>query len=283
MHCKKNGKKGSLLLKLDVCKAYEHVEWSFLRGIMTKLGFPKKWIDRVMSCITTPSFSIRINGNILPSKGLHQGDPLSPYLFLLCAKSLTSLLDKAEREGQLHGVSICRRAPSISHFLFADNSLLFCQATQGEVQTISEVLHLYAVLFGQCINLEKSSIYFSSNVKAERRQGIKDLLGVKEVERFESYLSLPTLVGRSKYQTFLYIKDGVWKKIQGWKGKLLSRAGKEILIKAVAQSIPTYIMGVFQLPMKLCEELNAICAQFWWGHIDNERKIHWKKWSVLAQ
>ena len=235
----------------------------------------------MMSCVTTPSFSIRINGkaygNILPSRGLRQGDPLSPYLFLLCAKSLTSLLDKAEREGQLHGVSICRRAPSISHFLFADNSLLFCQATQGEMQTISEVLHLYAVLFGQCINLEKSSIYFSSNVKAERRQGIKDLLGVKEVERFESYLSLPTLVGRSKYQTFLYIKDGVWKKIQGWKGKLLSRAGKEILIKAVAQSISTYIMGVFQQPMKLCEELNAMCARFWWGQIDNERKFPWKK------
>ena len=145
------------------------------------------------------------------------------------------------------------------------------------MQTISEVLHLYAVLFGQCINLEKSSIYFSSNVKAERRQGIKDLLGVKEVERFESYLSLPTLVGRSKYQTFLYIKDGVWKKIQGWKGKLLSRAGKEILIKAVAQSISTYIMGVFQQPMKLCEELNAMCARFWWGQIDNERKFPWKK------
>ena len=73
------------------------------------------------------------------------------------------------------------------------------------------------------------------------------------------------------------------KKIQGWKGKLLSRAGKEILIKAVAQCIPTYTMGVFQLPMKLCEELNAMCARFWWGQIDNERKIHWKRWSVWAQ
>ena len=120
-------------------------------------------------------------------------------------------------------------------------------------------------------------------MEEERRQRIKELLGVKEVERFESYLGLPTLVGRAKYQTFSFLKDRVWKKIQGWKGKLLSRAGKEILIKAVAQSIPTYTMGVFQLPMKLCEELNAMCARFWWGQIDNERKIHWKKWSVLAQ
>ena len=81
------------------------------------------------------------------------------------------------------------------------------------MQTILEVLQLYAVSSGQCINLEKSSVYFSSNVEEERRQWIKDLLGVKEVERFESYLGLPTLVGWAKYQTFSVLKDRVWKKI----------------------------------------------------------------------
>ena len=85
---------------------------------------------------------------------------------------------------------------------------------------------------------------------------------MKEFDRFESYLGLPILVGRSKYQTFSYLKDRVWKKLQGWRGKLLSRAGKEVLIKAVAQSISTYTMGVFQLPVKLCNELNAMCARF---------------------
>ena len=103
-----------------------------------------------------------------------------------------------------------------------------------------------------------------------------EALGVQEVDRFESYLSLPSLIGRAKYSTFSYLKDKIWKKLQGWKGMLLSRAGKEIHIKAVAQSIPTYTMSVFQIPLKLCDELDALCAKFWWGQVGNERKIHWK-------
>jgi len=107
-------------------------------------------------------------------------------------------------------------------------------------------------------------------------------LGVKEVDRFESYLRLTTLIGRAKYHTFSYLKDRIWKKLQGWKGVLLSRVGKEVLIKAMAQSILTYTMSVFQLPMKLCDELDALCAKFWWGWVGNEMKIHWKSWDKLS-
>ena len=273
MHCRKTGKKGMLALKLDISKAYDRVEWAFLKKMMSKLGFPDVWIKRIMTCVSTPSFSVCINGkafgNIKPTRGLRQGDPLSPYLFLLSSKGFTALLTKEEVEGRLHGVSIGRRAPTISHLLFADDFLLFCRATMKEVRCISDTLQLYATSSGQCINFEKSSVYFSSNTQGVQREVIKNELGVKEVDRFESYLGLPTLVGRAKYRTFSFLNDRVWKKIQWWKGKLLSRVGKEVLIKAVAQSIPTYTMGVFQLPVKLCNELNAMCAKFWWGQIGN--------------
>jgi len=112
MHCRKLGKKGSLALKLDISKAYDRVEWDFFRNIKLKLGFPKVRIDRVMCCVSSSCFSVLINGkaygHIIPTKGLRQGDPLSPYFFRLCAEGFTALLDRVEEEGRLHGVSICR-------------------------------------------------------------------------------------------------------------------------------------------------------------------------------
>ena len=130
MHSGQKGKKGSLALKLDINKTYDKVEWHFLQSIMEKMGFPDTWIERVMSCVSTPSFSILVNGKaygmIHPSKGIRQGDPLSPYLFLLCAEGFTALLDQAESEGRIKGVSICRGAYKVTNLMFADDSLLFC-------------------------------------------------------------------------------------------------------------------------------------------------------------
>ena len=103
------------------------------------------------------------------------------------------------------------------------------------------------------------------------------------MEKFDTYLGLPTLIGRAKYQTFSFLKDRVWKKLQGWKETMLSRAGKEVLIKAVAQSIPIYTMGVFLLPLTLCDDLNTLCAKFWWHQVGNERKIHWRSWDFFIK
>ncbi|XP_030939514.1 uncharacterized protein LOC115964319 [Quercus lobata] len=173
MNGRKKGKKGSLALKLDISKAYDRVKWNFLQGIMIKMGFPEFWVDRVMCCVTTSTFSILINGkpygHITPSRGLHQGDPLSPYFFLLCTKGVTSLLQRAENERRIHGVSICRQAPRITNLLFANDSVIFYQANQREVQEIVEILQVYAGASRQCINMKKSSVFFSGNTPMEQK------------------------------------------------------------------------------------------------------------------
>ena len=210
MHGRRKGKIETLAMKLDISKAYDKVEWDFLKRIMLKLGFPDVWVDRVMSYVISPSFSILINGKpygtIHPTRGIWQGDPLSPYLFLLCAEGFTSLLQTAELERTIHGVSICRRAPCISHLLFADDSLLFCQAIEKETKVVMEILKLYAKASGQCINMDKSSVYFNSNTSPQNIDLIKALLGVREMDRLESYLGLPTLMGRKKIPYFLFFE-----------------------------------------------------------------------------
>jgi hypothetical protein len=107
------------------------------------------------------------------------------------------------------------------------------------------ILGIYEKGSGQKLNLQKTSLFFSRNTSMERRQEILRLSGLSESHRIDTYLGLPSFVGRSKEQTFSFIKDRVWKKISNWKNSFLSQAGKEVLLKAVIQAIPTYCMGVF--------------------------------------
>ena len=140
---KMGGSTGEMALKLDMSKTYDKVEWGGLVQFIGRMGFHTKWIKIIMRCLSSITYSIQINGvpqgHITPTRGLRQGDPLSPYLFLLCAEGLSSLIKKAAMEDKIHGISICRRGPQLSHLLFTDDSLMFCQAITKECE---ELLHL---------------------------------------------------------------------------------------------------------------------------------------------
>lgn len=97
------------------------------------------------------------------------------------------------------------------------------------------------------------------------------------------YLGLPTYIGKARKRTFEYIKEKVWKRIQGWKEKMLSKVGKEILIKAVAQAIPVYTMACFDITKALCEELSSMIGRYWWSQMDKQNKIHWVSWEKMSK
>ena len=126
---------------------------------------------------------------------------------------------------------------------------------------------------------EKTSLFFSRNTIKEIREEIKRKFGAQIIHKHERYLGLPTLVGKRKKKAFSHIKDQVGRRIAGWKGNLLSNAGREILIKAVAQATTTYTMSCFKLPDSLCHELNSMVCQFWWGQKEKERKMAWISWE----
>ena len=148
-----------MAVKLDISKAYDRVEWSFLKQIMLKLGLFEQWVALAMETVQTAPYSFLINGEprgyITPTRGIKQGDPLSPYQFLLCAEGLSSLLRQVTTSGQLHGIPSCRGGVQISHLLFVNYSLLFCEATSDDCQKLLSILGAYEAAKGQAVNRHK--------------------------------------------------------------------------------------------------------------------------------
>ena len=191
-----------MAIKLDMSKAYDRVEWPYLSSVMEKMGFTKHWIRLMMLCVKTVTYSILVNGEpkgmITPTRGIRQGDPLSPFLFLLCTEGLNGLFNKAAHQGHIKGYSLCRNSPRLTHLLFADDSLLFCRATLEECQRVLDILEVYGRYSSQQINQSKTAIFFSKSTSDDTRNQIKLALGVPEIIQYEKYLGLPSLVGRNK-------------------------------------------------------------------------------------
>ena len=252
--------------KLDMSKAYDRVEWNLWEATMLKMGFNARWVALIMSCINSASYSILVNGvpngDIWPSRGIRQGDSLSPYLFLICSEALNCQLQQAARSKAIKGFSLCKNGPKISHLFFADDTLLFCRANKGDLDVIQGILVLYEKASGQKLNREKTTMFFSKATSEEKKLEIIEALGVSEVKEYEKYLGLPAVVGRNKKASLNFIKERVWNRLQGRKEKLLSQAGREVLLKAVVQAIPTFAMGCFKLPSGLLNDIEMMIRKF---------------------
>lgn len=288
-HMKKSvrGNEGDVALKLDISKAYDRVDWGYLKARMQTMGFCAKWVNWMMTFVTTISYEFCFNGSnigpIVPSRGIRHGDPLSPYLFLFCVEGLSNVLSKVVNDGLIHGVQVSNSAPAISHLLFADDSFLFFRASPHETEVVKAILDEYASASGQSINYQKSGIFFSSNVSQNHQEVISATLGVSNDLQDGTYLGLPSLVGRSKKRVLGFVKDRMWKRLQGWKAKKISRAGKTVLIKKVATTIPSYCMSSFLLPESMCKEMEVMMNKFWWQSGSSDRKrINWVAWNGLS-
>ncbi|XP_019194791.1 PREDICTED: uncharacterized protein LOC109188616 [Ipomoea nil] len=285
---KTQGCNGLVALKLDMSKAYDRVEWKFLDVVMLKMGFSSRWVEIMLETVTSVHYHIlhdqRQVGPIIPGRGFRQGDPMSPYLFLFVFEGLSALIERKMSAGLLHGVSVARGAPTISHLLFADDCFLFHRADVEESVQMRYVLDTYVMASGQHINYEKSAACFSANVPQNVRNEVVDILGVEEGDTSERYLGLPSLVGKRKRAILGFLKERILARILSWNSKYLSRAGREVLLKNVIQAMPAYAMMVYLLPLGLCRDIQNIMNQYWWtGSVGDGCGIRWRTWEGLCK
>ncbi|CAM8978422.1 unnamed protein product [Rhodiola kirilowii] len=168
-------------MKLDMSKAYNRIEWKFLEGMMIALGFAADWVRKIMLCVSSVEYNVRINDivseRIIPSRGLRQGDPISLYLFLICADWLSYALNRYQKLGYIRGVRIYRGASVITYLMFVDDCVLFLKANRNVVQWVSSLLKKYEKVSGQKVNLTKSEVVCSENVHDTVKNAIEERLG----------------------------------------------------------------------------------------------------------
>jgi len=165
LHTMKTQKLKGAVIKIDLSKAYDRVSWLYIRMLLTHLGFCYEFTRWIMTCITTFSFDVLINGSASPffpaGRGLRQGCPLSPLLFLLVAEGLSRFILSAKAYGSFRGIPISQ-VPYITRLLFVDDILLFCDGSRQDIDNLYEGLNLLQIVAGMLVNIEKSTISCSN-------------------------------------------------------------------------------------------------------------------------
>lgn len=208
-----------------------------------------------MMCMTSVTFAVLMNDQpfrfITPQRGIGQGDPLFPFLFVLGTERLTHLLNVVERNGLFNSLQFSVECHAIHHLLFTDDSMFRCKASPDQALVLHRILQYYGATTGQNINLQKSSISFGEKVVDEVRREIHSIMGIVNEGGASKCLRLPECFSGSKVELLSYIKDITQGRLDGWYLQHLSQGGKEVLLKSTTGEIPVFAMSCFRLPKSL--------------------------------
>ncbi|KAL1213840.1 putative ribonuclease H protein [Cardamine amara subsp. amara] len=270
------------MLKIDLKKAFDSIEWSFILDILKATNFPPKYIQWISQCIRSTRFSIQVNGELCGyfrgKKGLRQGDPLSPYLFVLGMDIFSRLLDARFQDGQI-GYHPKATNPNVSHLIFADDVMVFYDGEISSLQAIVKLLDYFSTISGLILNINKTELFLAGSTDAFRNlQSSK--FGFPLGELPVRYLGLPLLphtLSRSDCEPLVM---RIRSRLHSWHIKHLSYAGRLQLLSSVIQNIIAYWCAAFILPQKCIKDLEKLCRRFLWsgsGETPKQAKVSWSQ------
>lgn len=260
------GRKRGMVVKIDLEKAYDRIDWTFLESVLRTVGFEEGIVSIILGCLRNTQLSVLWNGNRLapfsPQRGLRQGDPLSPYLFVLCMETLGQRIQTAAVAKRWKGYPIGTNRSPVSHLFFADDVLLFGEASIQQAQVMQDILQDFCGESGQRVNQAKSRIWYAPKTPLSTITAITQFFGMLPTQDLGKYLGVPIIHGRLRHQHFAYLVDRVHSRLGGWKHKLLSQAARLLLIQAVTSALPAYVMNSCQLPGRTTAALERANRRF---------------------
>jgi len=274
-------------IKIDLEKTYDRLNWNFIQNCMEECKFSGKLIQVIRHCITSPSYKIMWNGektdSFTPTRGIRQGDPLSPYLFVISMERLSHIIADQVEANYWKPIRAGRNGPQISHLLFADDLLLFAEASIEQAHCVMHCLDMFCQTSGQKLNNQKTRIFFSKNVDDNLRDDILQHTGFSHVNSLGKYMGANISSGRANRGHFNHTIQKVQNRFSGWKQQCLSLAGRVTLSKSVFGSIPYYHMQYAKIPKFICDEIEKIQRGFVWGDTEQGRTAHLVGWDMCCQ
>ncbi|XP_028121753.1 uncharacterized protein LOC114318966 [Camellia sinensis] len=274
-----------VVFKVDFEKAYDHVDWGFVDFVLERKEFGVRWRKWIWGCLSSCNMSVIVNGkardSFLASRGLRQGDPLSPFLFILVTDVLGRIIDLAKDKGVIEGFVVGRDRIEVTHLQFADDTIFFSSKEENKVGCLLQVLRIFEIVSGLKVNLSKSSVV-GINLNDSYVRRVADMLGCS-IESFPiKYLGLP-LGGDPRLAPFwepVLVKIG--KCLEGWKRALLSKGGRYILVQSVLGSVPIYFLSIFKIPISIARKIEKLMRDFLWEGCGEGTGFHLVRWDTVS-
>lgn len=285
IHDLKERNRSGFILKADFSKAFDCVSWNYLDSVQEAMGFGQKWRVWIQSCLSSASISVLINGSttdvFTTSKGLRQGDPLSPFLFLIAAEGLNVLMDSAIALNEFSGVRIGAGVFRLSHLQYADDTILLGEKSWKNIYAAKFILKWFEIISGLSINFNKSKL-ICVNCPPQWTSEAARILQCKVENLPTSYLGLPVGSSHRRYSFWVPVIQRVEKKLSAWKSRLLSAGARVTLVKSVLSSLPLYFCSLFKMPTIVVKKINSLIRSFFWGELDSKRRTKWVSWEKIC-
>eukprot|EP00253_Pinus_taeda_P011126 PITA_11126 len=280
IHSLKHSKQACMILKLDLSKAFDKLSWTYIQKMLNAFGFSPMWTRWIMSLITSSFFSILVNGipswPFSPSRGIKQGDLLSPFLFVLMAEGL----GRHNNSHQLKGLYI-HNSPTITHQQFVDDNMLFGYPSVQEASHFESLLNDFSEASGTNISNSKSQIFFFHTPPVVKH-AVAWILGFPIATLPSKYLGALLISSAIKHPSWRILIEKLESRLNLWTYRTLNMASRVVLIKAVLQAMTLYLFSILAAPKWVLKRIRDLQRGFLWGNSTTNRKWALVKWTTVC-